>query len=563
MERIESIIRDKLAVNLEILEAGLQLLDIESYLPNRQGTRGFVDLLARDKNGKYVIIEIKRSKSASRDALHEVLKYLEGLKSNYSIRESELRVFIVSTEWDELLVPFSSFIKRISIVTQGFSLEVDSEHTPVRATPVSPLQLTEDRLFAPWHELNLYESKASLEKGIASYQASCVAKEIENYVLLTITPSEEFKKRPSRALALIQLSQVMPDLALKKPPKQILANLPSYSYILYFAPLQLSEDACWHSIRKIIDREELIELQFIVLDMDEDEKLFTLHDKLYELDPPIFFDNAEIGTPAKFCKLLDGEGAEIIEVKRYGTLAANKFLSNDSIIEDLRGFDGNRPQSYYKEFTPSNRAELSEVCTSVRRCLKDNQPWRSQILRVIDDFLPKESKYKAVISIYNPGNLCLSIFKSIDEPNVGYVPNYTLVVIENDVPLYAFVGKMWPTGIKASFSRMLKDFYGDSGRLFLINLSHGGYESRDVEISDALGMTYKTFKIEINSKNRACWELTDVGWKSHAELDQTSGFREFMESNEDFVSDVCEYYSSHWDGVLVQHDIDEVFTFRT
>lgn len=563
MERTESIIRDKLAVNLEILEAGLQLLDIEKYLPNRQGTKGFIDLLAQDKNGKYVIIEIKRSKSASRDALHEVLKYLEGLKLNYSIRDSELRAFIVSTEWEELLVPFSSFIKRTSTVTQGFCLEVDSDHTPVLATPVTPVQLTEDRLFAPWHELNLYESKASLEKGIASYEQSCAAKEIKNYVLLTITPSVEFKKRPARALALIELSQAMPGMPLKKSPEQILADLPTYSYILYFAPLQLSENTCWNSIRKLIDGEELKELELVTSGMDEEEKLFILHEKLYELDPPIFFDNAEIGTPAKFSKLLDGEGAKIIEIKRYGTLAANKFLSNDSITEDLRGFDGNRPQSYYKEFSPSNRAELSEVRTSVHRCLKDNPLWRSQIVRVIEEFLPKENKFKATLSIYNPGNLCLSIFKSIDDPTESYIPNYTLIVTENDTPRYAVIGKMWPTGIKASFTRLLKEFYDNSGRLFLSNLSWGGYDSRDVEISDTLGMTYKTFKIEINQENRTYWELTAIGWKSHPELHQTSGFHEFLEHNKDFVADVCEYYSSHWDGVLVQHDIDEIFTCRT
>ncbi|EZP67256.1 endonuclease NucS domain-containing protein [Pseudomonas sp. RIT357] len=563
MERIESIIRDKLALNLNILEAGLQLLDIESYLRNIKGTNGFIDLLARDRNGKYVIIEIKRSKSASRDALHEVLKYLEGLKSEYSIRDSEMRVFIVSTEWKELLVPFSSFVKRTSIVAQGFSLEVDSDHTPILSTPVPPIELTQDRLFAPWHELNLYESKTSLEKGIASYEKSCSDKEIENYVLVTVTPSVEFKKRPARALALIELSLFMPGLKLKKSPEQTLADLPTYSHILYFAPLQLSEEACWHSIRKSITGEDLKEFELYMSCVDGSDKLFTLHEKLYELMSSIYFDNAEIGTPAKFSQLLDGDGAEIIEVRRYGTLEANKFLSNDSIIEDLRGADGNRPQSYYKEFSPSNRAELSEVRTSVQRCLEDNPLWKSQIIRVIDDFLPKSNNFRATLSIYNPGNFCLSLFKSIDDPERSYIPNYSLAITENDMLRCVFLGKMWPTGKKASFTKMLNEFYEDSGRLFLSTLNWGGYESRDVEISHALGMTYKTFKIEFTGEAPSFWELTDIKWKAHAELDEASGFREFKQNNKDFVNDVCEYYSTHWDGVLVQHDLDEEFEFRT
>ncbi|WP_192552552.1 endonuclease NucS domain-containing protein [Pseudomonas sp. IzPS59] len=563
MERIESFIRDKLALNLDILEEGLQLLDIESYLPNIQGTNGFIDLLAKDSNGKYVIIEIKRSKSASRDALHEVLKYLEGLKSKYSIRDSEIRVFIVSTEWKELLVPFSSFVKRTSVVTQGFSLEVDSDYAPIRSTPVPPVELTQDRLFAPWHELNLYESKASLEKGIASYETSCFEKEIENYVLLIITPSVEFKKRPARALAIIDLSLAMPALKLKKSPEQILAELPTYSHILYFAPLQLSEDACWHSIRKQISGEELKEFELDVSGMDESDKLFHLHEKLYELTPSVFFEDAEIGTPAKLSKLLDGDGAEIIEVRRYGTLDANKFLSNDSIIEDLRGADGNRPQSYYKQFIPSNRAELSEVRTSIQRCLEDNPLWRNQLIRVMDEFLPKSNNFKATLSIYNPGNFCLSLFKSIDDPKRSYIPNYSLAITENDILRCVFIGSMWPTGKKASFTKMLNEFYENSGRLFLSTLNWGGYDSRDVEISDALGMTYKTFKIEFNGDDRTFWELTDIKWKAHAELDEASGFRQFKQNNKSFVTDVCEYYLTHWDGVLVKHDLDEKFEFRT
>ena len=56
----EAKIRDELAKNLSIFGMGLQLIDIEYYLPNARGTRSFVDILARDEEGRYVIIELKR-----------------------------------------------------------------------------------------------------------------------------------------------------------------------------------------------------------------------------------------------------------------------------------------------------------------------------------------------------------------------------------------------------------------------------------------------------------------------------------------------------------------------
>ena len=83
--------------------------------PNELGTRGFIDLFARDTHGHFVLIELKRSASSSRDAIHEVLKYVEGVKAYLGARDHEIRVFIVSTDWTELLVPFSRFVAHSTI----------------------------------------------------------------------------------------------------------------------------------------------------------------------------------------------------------------------------------------------------------------------------------------------------------------------------------------------------------------------------------------------------------------------------------------------------------------
>ena len=51
----------------------------EQYIPNKFGTRGFTDLYPKNEFGEHVIIEIKRSNSAAREALHEVNKYVESI----------------------------------------------------------------------------------------------------------------------------------------------------------------------------------------------------------------------------------------------------------------------------------------------------------------------------------------------------------------------------------------------------------------------------------------------------------------------------------------------------
>lgn len=566
MERKEAEIRDALSTRLELLEPGLQLIKKEKYLPNIEGTRGFVDLFARDQQGKYVLIELKRSSTASREALHEVLKYLEAVKVGLSARDAEIRVFIVSTEWSELRVPFSSFVQRTSCDVKGFDLKIDSLNVPISATPISPLKLTEDRLFAPWHELNFYETHTSMTKGVLSYEQCCEAKGINNYVLIVLEPSAEHHQRTVDA-TLAQIEGLGEWLGLnnQKCVDELIATIPEYKYLVYFATLQLSEELCWDAIRYGASVEELEEFEALVHEMKGKERLQAFHEKIYAAEPMPENDYFEIGTPAKFgSRIMDDESWNIIELRRYGTLKANEVLTNEAIIDDLRGVDGNSLQGYKKKFKPANRSEVAEVRLGAQRCLRDNPIWRNQIVRCIEDFLPIDPSITATIEICNPSNFCLALYQFLTQDQGElYVPQYTFVFERTEIPVSVIFGTMHPNGNAPSFTNLLnKHFQGDGFR-FLFNLAWGGYLKDDVKISKDLGMTYNTFKIDINGSASHFWKLTEMGWESCKPTNPFSGFQEFIEENEDFVSDICEFYSTHWDGVTYTYQQNNTIKFRT
>jgi RecB family endonuclease NucS len=110
----ESKIRDRLAENFGILEEGLELIELEYKLPNALGGKGFIDILARDRFGMVVVIEIKRSDAATRQAAHEIFKYTALLRTNHGLSDDGVRCIILSTEWHELLVPFSELAASVS-----------------------------------------------------------------------------------------------------------------------------------------------------------------------------------------------------------------------------------------------------------------------------------------------------------------------------------------------------------------------------------------------------------------------------------------------------------------
>ena len=65
----------------------------------------FIDILAKDKNNNFVIIELKKSDAAAREAIHEVIKYTEFVKKTYAVNDDEIKLIIMSTEWKELINP--------------------------------------------------------------------------------------------------------------------------------------------------------------------------------------------------------------------------------------------------------------------------------------------------------------------------------------------------------------------------------------------------------------------------------------------------------------------------
>ncbi|WP_116789541.1 endonuclease NucS domain-containing protein [Flavobacterium psychrotrophum] len=121
----EAALRDYLAAQLNIIEFGLTLLEKEHYLRNVSGANGYIDILAKDLLNNYVVIEIKRSQQSSRQAIQELLKYIALLKQNYHARDSEIRCIIISTHWDELLVPFSELHYQTTLDIKGLKLKVD------------------------------------------------------------------------------------------------------------------------------------------------------------------------------------------------------------------------------------------------------------------------------------------------------------------------------------------------------------------------------------------------------------------------------------------------------
>ena len=104
----ESALRDLIAQKISQLKPGLTLLQKEQYIPGEHGTKSFIDLYARDEKGRHVLIELKRSNTAARQALHEVSKYVEQVKQHFGAKDSRS---LLPPNGESCFSPFLVFVR--------------------------------------------------------------------------------------------------------------------------------------------------------------------------------------------------------------------------------------------------------------------------------------------------------------------------------------------------------------------------------------------------------------------------------------------------------------------
>jgi hypothetical protein len=529
----ESELRDLIANNIQALERGLILLNKEQYIPHTIGTRSFVDLYAKDTQGHHVLIELKRTDAAAREALHEIHKYVEGVKQHFGARDDEIRIIVASTSWRELLVPFSRFAADTKLAVLGLQLQVDECACVVTASPVPILPTSQGRLIAPWHDVNWHLNQDSIEKGIASIEACCRAKGIEDYVIVVLRPPQPVCSEHQAAMwtALQRMVELQGTTTSKDAPE-----LPSYQYITYFAMNALTEEQYLRILEG--DSEEIEEVRDTRKEMEDDEALQFLHESVTALEPRPEQDHYEIGYPAKFTKFLDAYQCEVQSVRRYGMFARNTVLEDESILSELRGELGSTGQRLKRRLSVSNRAHMQTARTDIATCLDQNPTWRNHILRALDEIQEQFPEAEVEISIYNPGTGVLTLyFPTTRDDGFLYIPTYSLIIL-NPEPIRMYYGGLQASGLPLTFRQILDKYYEGELWGLLLTMTWGGRESRDSDIVEDLGAAYRSFRCDIDGAGRNFFMLRDEQWRPSAPVDIFKLFAEYLKETEKLVRQV-------------------------
>ena len=367
MPDLEDVIRNHLAANLDLLEDGLTLVQKELLLKNPHGARGYPDIVARDKFGHFLIIEVKRSDAAARTALHELHKYAALFRISHGVSVTKIRCVLVSTEWHELLVPFSDYTRSADYHVEGYKIILNSDNTISRLEPVTILPEAPALHLCPHHAvLFVNEHRLPVDKIVRSVVTTFGDLNIANYVI-----------------------------AILHQEKSAL-DVPLWAVYVAVGAFSLQE------LDKLRGQAETDFQQIEELEPDSDSFRWYWEDWALEKINRIECDSVEIGYPEKFMHMMSKWDIE--KIIRGGKFASSAIRSDELLIDALSGAGGEN-HIFFTDIANSQFSESWHSTTeAARRALSFNDEWTTVYFNLVREVGRVSGSTLAAV-IFNPLNI--------------------------------------------------------------------------------------------------------------------------------------------------------------
>lgn len=460
----EAQIRDHLAAHLDLIEPALTLVDTEFHLPSRHGASGFLDIFARDAGGKLVIIEIKRTNAAAREAIQELYKYVPLLRTRFLIKDTDIRLVLLSVEWHELATPFAEFSSSAPFEVTAGEIVLNDAGAPVAIKPVTPMTVAAERKLGVRHFLWGFPDEATATRAVA---------------LL----SKRIKRSGLTDFVLIQSRATNPTLGERS--------------FLYFTQRELRLEEYLALIEVNCSEDQLTEFRESIAELTELEDRVAEASDAAWLNPQgspyreIGADSAEIAYPEKGRRWF-AEGAQNdIQVHRFGRFI-DPWLKDATIIDEIRGEGGESDFRLRFSAHTDSPPQMKALRVRVENIFFYNEAWLGTVNQLIRYAERKPGRAQIELVAYSPEDILRAIAASaFGFP--GYVPTFRLD-IDHDGTVERFIGLPEWDGSPPDFNKVMAEhFSGDtSGYFFACHFGENRTMNRDI-MTD-LGLRYSVFR---------------------------------------------------------------------
>lgn len=434
----------------------------EQYLANIEGAAGFVDIFARDRAGRVVIIEVKKSDAAARQAIQELVKYAALLRAKSLVKATEYRLIVLSVEWHELLIPFSEFFHATRYNLSGGRIVLGSDGIPNGIEWVKPKEKQAERCFSRRHFIWEY---SDLEKARAGAQAGAERMReigLRNFIFAVISLADD-----------------------------------SYgiSHIVYFAQQEETEEFYWEIIRRRFSEEAIEEFEEWMEDLTEPSDILgELADKSWDatdVDNDGFYNvmdaqSAQISDPEKAQHWLTEDVAKEVEIIRNG-LFEDTDLSDRDMLTELCGMQGG--STYFTDVIAeiASKPEIDSLLAASNEVFFYNPIWQNTVQSIV-----AYAEYKRAISIELKAFANDDILKTLVWLAIGdysFSPTFTVRLrYPNREELFA--GVIDWNGRCPDWDELVSIHLDGDAESLMFHRHFGTIRSLNNEIMDALGISY-------------------------------------------------------------------------
>ncbi|WBV22597.1 endonuclease NucS domain-containing protein [Pantoea piersonii] len=527
----ENQLRDLICKKIEVIGSDLTLLDKEKYIPNTLGTKSFIDIYAKDRKNNHVLIELKRSNQAARQALHEVIKYAEGIKSHFGANDDEINLIIASTEWNELLVPFSSLIHNASYNIKGVKINVSGND--ITTEVITPLKYNKGRFISPNYTAYWFKNDSRLDKGISSIKKALKDAGVLDCVVTILksdnpiaSPSKERRKEIFLELAKIQGIETKP------------VNDELFSYIAFLSFQTIPANEQLEIIKRTKNKETYEEALYAISGLNEQQQIEVLCEYTFDL-PSILYDDIEVGNPAKLSHYLGTTGIRLKEIIREGFFKENLNLTDEIILQELTGDKGNSAQKLKLIVDLQKKQQVSNLKDKIDEFFETNNIWKNQISQIINETQKNHPKAIIELQIYHPRMGLFSIYYTLKNftSSEFFLPNYIMLVTNDEGEvLKEYYGFLKENNSKKTLKELIDKYYEGDIQNLIYTITWGGTEDRDEDILDDAGLSYMSFCRDISDGKS--YALINNKWREHSTTTPLNCFGEFVENNSEFIDNL-------------------------
>ncbi|MBL7884246.1 MAG: DUF91 domain-containing protein [Bacteroidia bacterium] len=494
----------------------------EYHVKNPNGAGGFIDIFAKDSKGNLVIIELKRSNATAREAITELSKYIALIRRIKNVKNSEVRLIVISTEWNELLVPFSEFYNATTYQLEGYSLQINSQYEPQTIKKITPLPEISGRNICRRHFIRYYKTDSDFEKAEKSIVAQANKLGLNDFLIakFSLNFKDEFY---------------------------------GTTRVLYWAQQLKTQDFYLEKIKQHMSKEELEEVLEWTSEMDEDDTLDELADKL---DDKIQVKNehCEIGHPEKLVQRLSDDLWELKSISKYGVFKDDDRLTDDLLLMDLKGYTGASFVYYFASTSTENRSKIEEILKNVETCLFHNDVWRHKVKDLIT-YAATKGDCNLTIYVFNKDNILETLWLSGTDNPFPWTPTFYIVVDpKNNDSAETFIGKIAWDKKQINLDKSIADVFG-TFKNYLLEKHFGNHRGKDSQLMNHLGLEYQVDMISITTNGEEYKRNITVRGKNISEISTaTVPFLSFLHERRDIVNKVIKMFDE-------THIAPGIFTF--